>query len=166
MSKTKTLYVLRHAKSSWDELDKGDFDRPLKSRGIDDARRLAQILREELSDLDIVVSSPANRAIHTTILFCQTVGLPMEIIHINENIYESYEEDIERIVKSFPDEVSKAMIVGHNPTFTYFANRFLPNSIDNIPTSGIVKLEFSVNGWERIGKDKLVSHFFDFPKNY
>ena len=166
MSKTKTLYVLRHAKSSWDEMDKNDFDRALKSRGIDDARKLAHIHRNELSDVDIVVSSPANRAIHTAILFCQTIGLPMQIIHINENIYESYEDEIERIVRAFPDEVSKAIIVGHNPTFTYFANRFLPNSIENIPTSGIVKLEFSAKSWENIAKNNLVSHFFDYPKNY
>lgn len=163
---SKTLFVLRHAKSSWDETDKRDFDRPLKARGIEDAHNLANALKHELSSIDIVVSSPANRAIHTSIIICQTAGLPLEIIQLNEQLYDTNEDEVERIVRSFSDDISTAIIVGHNPTFTYFANRFMSKSIDNIPTSGIVKLEFEVDSWNDISRNNLKTSFFDFPKNH
>ncbi len=166
MVSSKTLFVLRHAKSSWDETEKRDFDRPLKARGIDDALNLANSIRKELVDIDVIISSPANRAIHTAILICQAVGLPLDIIQLNEKLYETYEEEVERIVKSLPNHVNTAMIVGHNPTFTYFANKFIPSPIDNIPTSGIVQLQFDITSWSDISRNKLKSSFFDFPKNH
>lgn len=166
MDSSKTLFVLRHAKSDWGEEDLRDFDRPLKTRGIVDARNIAHSLRNELRSVEMVLSSPANRAIHTAILFCQTIGLPVDLIKIKDNLYETTEGEVDKIVKSLPEDICTAMVVSHNPTLTYFANMYFPYPIDNIPTSGIVKLEFGVNSWSKISRDNLVSSFFDFPKNH
>jgi phosphohistidine phosphatase len=162
----KTLYLLRHAKSSWAEVGMNDFDRPLKTSGVYDARGLAKIYKEELSQLDIIVSSPANRAMHTAILFCDTVGLPMDTIRLNESIYEAHESVIHRIINQLPNEHSCAMIVGHNPTFTYIANEFLPSPIDNLPTCGIVKIVFDIKSWDQVSRSTVVSAVFDYPKNH
>jgi phosphohistidine phosphatase len=166
MNSSKTLFVLRHAKSSWDETDKRDIDRPLNSRGINNAHNLANALRDELIIIDAVVSSPANRAIHTSIIFCQVAELPLEIIQLNEKLYDTNEDEVERIVRAFSDDINSVMIVGHNPAFTYFANRYALKSIKNIPTSGIVKLEFEVNSWNDISRSNVKSSSFDFPKNH
>lgn len=166
MDSGKTLFVLRHAKSDWGEMDLRDFDRPLKTRGIVDARNLAYALRKDLRLIDIVLSSPANRAIHTAILFCQTVGISLDRIKLLENLYETTEQEVNKIVKSLPKEIMTAMVVSHNPTLTYFANLYYPNNIDNIPTTGIVKLEFATNSWNSIAKDNLKSSYFDYPKNH
>jgi phosphohistidine phosphatase len=166
MSGKKTLFILRHAKSSWAEIGMDDINRSLKSSGIDDARALAKILKSDLSDLEIVLSSPANRAIHTAILFCQTVGLPLEKLEINDKIYEAHINEIKQIISKISDSISSAMIVGHNPTFTYFANEFLASPIDNLPTCGIVKVVFEVDTWRDIGRGRVVSSYFDYPKNH
>lgn len=166
MDSSKTLFVLRHAKSDWADIDLRDFDRPLKTRGVNDARNLAHLHRNDLSRINVVLSSPANRAIHTAILFCQTVGLPLDLIELKDDLYETTEDVVDRIIKALPNEISTAMIVNHNPTLTYFANKYFPSYIDNIPTSGIVKLEFDVTSWDNISRNNLVSSFFDFPKNH
>ncbi len=160
----KTLYILRHAKSSWDEPDKNDIDRALISRGINDAIFMAKKLKNQLNDVDLIISSPANRAIHTAIIFSRITGISPEKIKIDANIYESTESGILKIVKHLPDDLMKIVIVGHNPTLTYFVNNFINESIDNIPTSGMVGMSFSIDSWKDISKNKLKSFFFEYPK--
>jgi phosphohistidine phosphatase len=166
MDKTKTLLVLRHAKSSWEEPDKQDFDRALKSRGLNDIRVLAREIRSKVNNLDAIFSSPANRAIHTAILFSLTVGFPLEKIRITKNLYETDEHQLEKFVKEFLDDLNTVMIVGHNPTLTDFVNLFLKESIYNIPTSGFIGLIFSSTKWKKIDEGSLISSFFHFPKEF
>ncbi len=161
----KTLYILRHAKSSWDEPEKSDFDRSLKMRGINDVKLLAKKVKGDTDGIDLIISSPANRAIHTAILFAQAVGFPMDKLLIKENLYETTELEVQKLVKSLPDNLNKVMIVGHNPTSTHFTNLFLKETIFNIPTSGLVGLTFSVDKWVDIERGNLCASFFDFPKN-
>jgi phosphohistidine phosphatase len=166
MSHQKTLFILRHAKSTWDEIGKRDFDRTLKTRGIDDIKLLSKVISKEIKNLDLILSSPANRAIHTAILLAQTVGFPMEKIRIKEDLYETDEDQVELIVRSLHNDLNTVMIVGHNPTSTYFVNRFLMEAIDNIPTAGLVRLTFNIDSWQDIGKKHLESSSFDFPRKY
>ena len=160
----KTLYILRHAKSSWEEPEKDDVDRALISRGITDAKAVAKRLQNELEKLDLIISSPANRAVHTAIIFCITANIPTKKIQIQTEIYESSESTMLKLIKSIPDEHDNVMLVGHNPTVTYFVNNFLENPLDNIPTSGVVGLTFDTDDWKNISKDKLKSYSFDYPK--
>jgi len=135
-------------------------------RGINDIRLLGHEVKDRLGDIDIIFSSPANRAIHTAILFAQTVGFPLENIRIVESLYETNELYMEEFVKGLPNELNSIVVVGHNPTSTDFVNLFLNNSIDNIPTSGLVKLVFDTISWKGISKGVLKSSFFDYPKNH
>lgn len=163
---TKTLYILRHAKSSWDDSDKDDFDRPLKARGVEDIKILSKEIKEKIDGVDAVFSSPANRAIHTAILFAKAIGIPLERISISGNLYEASILDLQEFVKSLPDIIQSAVIVGHNPTLTDFVNGFIKQQIFNMPTSGFVKLCFKCASWPDISKTNLKSSFFDFPKNH
>ncbi len=166
MSSTKTLFVLRHAKSSWDDYEKSDFDRPLTSRGLKDISKLALARENELREIEVIVSSPANRAIHTTITLCGAVNLPYSVILLNSNLYETTEQVVKSIVSGLPVEKSCVMIVGHNPTFTYFVNEFIPQPIENLPTGGLVRLDFSVANWADLHRDNLLRSWIDYPKNY
>jgi phosphohistidine phosphatase len=166
MDKPKTLLVLRHAKSTWDEPDKQDLDRALKTRGLNDIKLLAREVQPTVINLDTIFSSPANRAIHTAILFSLTVGFPLEKICITKKLYETDEYQLEEFVKGFSDDLNTVMIVGHNPTSTDFVNLFLNETIYNIPTSGLVGLSFSSTKWMKIGKSSLLSSFFHFPKEF
>jgi len=160
----KELFVLRHAKSSWDEPDKDDIDRALTTRGINDAYSMANRLIKHLKEVDLIITSHANRAMHTSTIFADVIGYPFEKIKITSKIYEVSEAQLVSLIKNFPDEIVRVLIVGHNPTFTYYVNRYLPKSIDNIPTAGIVGMSFSTASWKDISRENLQSSFFEFPK--
>lgn len=160
----KELYVLRHAKSSWDEPNVDDVDRELTTRGINDAYVVANRQKKLLKDVDLLLTSHANRATHTSTIVAGVIGYPFDKIKISSTLYEVSETQLISIIKSLPNENTRVLIVGHNPTFTNFVNRYLKNPIDNIPTSGIVGLSFNTPSWKEISKDNLQSNFFEYPK--
>ena len=166
MRNIRTLFILRHAKSSWDDASLSDFDRPLNDRGVRDANIMAKELADKLSKLDLILSSSANRAVSTAQIFARTLNIPESKIKFNDSIYTAQEDQVRSIVMELPDNHSQVMIVGHNPTLTYFANRYYPEHIGNMPTAGIVKLEFDADSWSKVSKNKLASCFFDYPKNH
>ena len=159
----KKLYLVRHAKSSWKYKNLSDLDRPLKGRGMTDALHTSKWLLQESVEPDLILSSPATRALHTALIFARTLGYPFSDMIIEEDIYGASPNDLLRIVKDIDDSFESVMLFGHNPTITTFSNRFLNHTIDNIPTTGIVCLRFDHESWEDIGKNaELV--FFDYPK--
>jgi phosphohistidine phosphatase len=144
----KTLYLLRHAKSSWRDANLNDIDRPLKRRGIKDAYEMAGRLAERNLNPGIVLSSPAARAIHTAIIFCRVWNEDLSPIVINEKIYNADNHGLFAVIRSLPARFSSAMIVGHDPTLTNFFNQFVKEKIEKIPTSGFIALEFDHGDWQ------------------
>ena len=160
----KELFVLRHAKSSWDEPNVDDVDRALTPRGINDTHSIANRQKKHLKDLDLILTSHANRATHTATIFAGVIGYPFEKIKLSSSIYEISENQLITIVRNLPDNLARVLIVGHNPTFTYFVNKYLKSPIDNIPTAGMVGLSFHAISWKDISRDNLQSSFFEYPK--
>ncbi|MBN2347517.1 MAG: histidine phosphatase family protein [Bacteroidales bacterium] len=165
MKNVKTLHVLRHAKSSWDYDSISDIDRPLKLRGIKNAYEMARRMKIRNSLPEIILSSPANRAFHTANIFSRVFEFSYKNLRIEPKLYESSEERILALVKGLEKTTNSAMIFGHNPDFTNFVNLFIDPAIINIPTCGLVTLEFSTDSWENISMENLKSHHVDFPKN-
>lgn len=166
MDNSKTLIILRHAKSSWAEPGVQDFDRSLESRGVKDITMMAGKVKAKVSELEAIFSSPAERAIHTAMLFAQTVGFPQLKIRVRKDLYTVGHLQFRDMVKAFNNDLSTVMVVGHNPTLTDFVNLFLDRPIDNVPTSGIVGLTFSAKKWEDIEQKTLISSFFHYPKEF
>ena len=160
----KKLYLIRHAKSSWDNPQLRDIDRPLNPRGLRDAPFMANLLKEKTNGaLDAIFSSPANRARSTADYFAKTFGLNLQI---EENIYEAWEVDILDLIKTFDNNHNHIAIFGHNPTFTSLANRFSSEAIDNVPTCGIIKIESSAQTWQELSFLNSGVAAFYFPKQY
>ena len=164
MKKRKTLHIVRHAKSNWDYDNISDIDRPLKLKGIKNAYEMARRIKIRNALPELMITSPANRAIHTAIIFARVFELPLSKIIIEENLYATEEDSVMDIIKKTDNSVKSLMIFGHNPELTYFANIFVKNTIDNISTAGIVSLVFDIENWKDISKKKLISELFDFPK--
>lgn len=160
----KTLVITRHAKSSWDYDSVDDMDRPLKESGIKNAYLVAETLKKKNITFDIIYSSPANRAIHTSIIFSRVLNVPVSKLEINEQLYSESDSEVIQFIKAIPDEYSKVLIVGHNPTFTELANRFLKQRISNLPTAGAVLLELNCDSWNHIGPVAVVKDNLYFPK--
>ncbi len=163
----KTVYFIRHAKSSWNDMSLRDFDRPLNKRGKRDAPFMAQKLREFGVEPDAIVSSPANRAITTATHFAKALDvLPQNIIH-EATIYEAYATTVLKLVQTQPNNLQTILVFGHNPAFTMIANLFKRGShIDNVPTCGIVKVEATIDNWTDFTANNGTVTAFHFPKQY
>ena len=161
----KKLFIVRHGKSSWDYADISDIDRPLKERGINDGYMMAQRLLTKKLMPQKILSSPANRALHSATIFARVFQYPYQNIDIKEDIYFADQFTMLNMIKQTSDQTESLMVFGHNPTFTDLANHFLINKIDNIPTTGIVWLKFESDNWADIEKKEPLDYFFDYPKN-
>ena len=160
----KTLYIVRHAKSSWDDPGLDDFDRPLNERGEKDAPRMGKRLKEREVTVDLMISSPARRAFKTCKAIAKVLGYPVDKIKTEMKIYHAGEESILSVLKLIKDPNNVVMIFGHNPGLTEFANSLLNETIMNIPTAGVVAGKLNIESWNDVemGCGELL--FFDFPK--
>lgn len=162
----KKLFIVRHGKSDWSAPDLSDIDRPLKSRGIRDAYKMAELLKQKKEHADLIISSPAARAIHTAIIFSRILQIPEKNILIEFELYMADSESIKTYCLGISDEYNKVMIFGHNPGFTALVNKYIPSEISNLPTSSLVILDFNCNSWKDIDPAVLQNHFFDYPKKH
>jgi Phosphohistidine phosphatase SixA len=162
----KTVYFIRHAKSSWEDSSLRDIERPLNKRGLRDAPFMAQMLRGRGVQADQIISSPANRAYTTATYFAEAMEIEQTAIVVRHDIYEAYPQTVLNIVSSLAESTQKVLIFGHNPTFTSIANMFSEDYIPNVPTCGIVKIEMDSKEWSLFNPDTARMTAFYYPKQY
>ncbi|MEO5788440.1 MAG: SixA phosphatase family protein [Gelidibacter sp.] len=159
----KTIVMIRHAKSSWDD-DVSDLNRPLSLRGFSDANLISKEFKAYDFHPDAIYSSPAIRAATTCKVFMENLNLPKSLLLIEQELYDFGGNQVRRFIKSLDDDLNKIMIFGHNHAFTSLANSFGDTYIDNLPTSGLVMIDFDVNHWKEVnvGKTKMILTSKDF----
>jgi phosphohistidine phosphatase len=166
-SRVKTLYIIRHAKSSWADPNQDDFDRSLNDRGKRDAPRMGKRLKEKDVHPDLMLTSPAKRAFSTAKRIGKVLKYNKDKIKADKRLYHADEETILSVVRELKDKLTTVMVFGHNPGLTDFVNSFQSGEldIDNIPTCGIVAFELNIESWKDAawGKGKIL--FFDYPKS-
>lgn len=162
----KTLYLLRHAKSSWDDPELKDFERPLSDRGIADVPVMAGRFKTAHSDLDCMICSPAIRAKSTARLFAKQIGFPRDDIISNLELYFAGANMFLKAASLVDETCESAMLVGHNPAITDFVNSMAESDIDNIPTSGLVELSLAIENWADIQLGEATMVNFDYPKKF
>lgn len=162
----KTIYFVRHAKSSWKDPSLQDFDRPLNRRGYRDAPFMSSLLRGRVAHLDAIVSSPANRAYTTATYFAEVFAIPESDIVTDKAIYDAFPEDVLDVIQAFPSQWSTVLLFGHNPAFNSLANMFSEQPIVNVPTCGIFRVDAPVGDWSDFKRNagRLVE--FHYPKQY
>ena len=162
----KTLYLVRHAKSSWDDPGLGDLKRPLSKRGKRDAPFMGRLLNEQGELPGLIVSSPAKRAYGTARRIAKEINYPVKNIIKDEALYMADNDDFLKVIHSVPDSVERLMLFGHNYGITYFANYISGSSIGNIPTCGAVRIDFEAGLWKEINVNKGQLIFFEYPKKH
>jgi len=163
----KTVYFIRHAKSSWSDMSLRDHDRPLNKRGKRDAPFMAEKLKELGVEPDAIITSTALRAKTTALHFASVFDLSGSRLQEEPAIYEAYSSNILKIVQNTSDDFDTILVFGHNPGFTMVANSFVGGEdIDNVPTCGIVKVVADVSNWRDLKKSKGEVIEFHFPKQY
>ncbi|MEQ8312909.1 MAG: histidine phosphatase family protein [Gammaproteobacteria bacterium] len=160
----KTLYLLRHAKSSWDDPDLKDFERPLSKRGRRDAPRMGERFKSRGDGLQCIICSPAVRTKTTAKLFAEAIDYPADDIASNPELYFAGSGMFLKAASLLDDGFDQAMLVGHNPAITEFANLMTNAGIDNIPTAGLVKMSLDIDQWSDIEAGSAELKEFDYPK--
>lgn len=160
----KRITLLRHAKSSWDDPGLSDFDRPLNPRGRRNAPEMGRRLKARDQVPDLLISSPALRAVTTARMVAREMGFPEGRIIEEPSLYHASEGRIMAIVNSLESLAGHLMLVGHNPGFSDFANCLSEARIDNLPTAAIFCVDFDVDDWSEVvpGEGRFV--YFDYPK--
>jgi phosphohistidine phosphatase len=160
----KTLYLIRHAKSSWGDPSLTDFERPLNKRGKRDAPFMGQRLKAVPDQPDLMVSSSARRARKTARIIAREIGYDKNAIEYRDEMYGA---DLDRLLKTIWDTgplINALALVGHNFEITDCAEWLTGETIVNIPTCGIVAIAFKKVHWQEIGRQEGRLLFFDYPK--
>lgn len=166
LESVKHLVLVRHAKSSWKNSELDDHDRPLGKRGERDAPYMAKIFREKKMDVDLIASSTAMRALDTAKEFAKKLDYKKEKILRVSELYLAETEELLDYVKGLDDDYKTVMLFGHNPGITRFANELINENIENVPTCGIVAVDFETKQWSEAGSVKGHLRFFEYPKKY
>ena len=159
----KQLLLVRHGKSDWGNADLTDFDRPLNKRGKENAPEMAERLTNRGFKFDLMVSSPAKRAKSTAKYFAE--AYQVDEIQFEELIYEANSKTLLKVINGFDDAADTIVMFGHNPGFTDLANELSDADIYNIPTAGMVLMNFPFDSWQMVSKGTGELVFFDYPKN-
>jgi phosphohistidine phosphatase len=160
----KRLFLIRHGKANHPLQGASDFTRTLAESGEIDVRKMAEKLK--LKDLvaDALVSSPAVRALSTATAFADVWKSPVAI-ETEPHIYEAEVRTLLRVVNNLDNEYHSAAIFGHNPGITELANYLSSVNVPNIPTAGVVIIDFPIEDWKYLTYESGTILLFDFPKS-
>lgn len=160
----KTLLLIRHAKSSWDDPGLSDYDRPLNDRGKKDAPIMADRLYERGIRIDAFITSPAKRARRTAEQFAKRYKKKDKHLELRTELYMAGDDTFFQVLEKLDDDLDCVAIFTHNPGITDFANSLTDARVDNIPTTGIFAVTIETKKWSRIREAKKEFLFFDYPK--
>ncbi|MFA7288307.1 MAG: histidine phosphatase family protein [Melioribacteraceae bacterium] len=162
----KKLFLIRHAKSNWDNPELSDFDRPINSRGERDAPFMGKVLKQNNFSPDLIIASPALRAITTAKRIANEIGYDSLGIIENNRLYDASTGEILKVIESIDNKFNFVFLVAHNPGITLLNNYLNSLKVDNLSTCAITGIEFNTDDWGKIEEVKGKSCFYEFPKMY
>ena len=162
----RTLYLIRHAKSSKDDPSLKDFDRPLNARGERTAPFMAQMFLHRNEAVDLLVSSPALRALQTAQFFATTLSVPHDRITQDREIYLAGVEDLMSVVNGLPDGAQRVMIFGHNPGFTELLEHLCHATAGDLPTCGMARIDLNARRWQDVKAGTGSLAWLDLPRQH
>lgn len=160
----RKLILVRHAKSSWQNLEQSDFDRPLNDRGRKNAPVMAQRLYNRMPEINAFVSSPARRAFTTAAYFAKAYQVKEEAIHQVSVLYHASPAIFAHVIGELENDWKTVVMFSHNPGITDFINSLTSVRIDNMPTCGVFAVEADCASWAEWAEAEKHFLFFDYPK--
>jgi phosphohistidine phosphatase len=162
---SKTIFLIRHAKSSWDDPSLQDFDRPLNERGKKDAPAMAKKLKDKKIKIDAFVSSPAKRARQTCKYFANEFDFKKKEIILEPELYEAGQENFLKVIESLKNKWDHVAIVSHNPGITSLANSLTETRIDDMPTAAVFALNINADKWKDFRTARKEFLFLEHPQH-
>ena len=161
----KTLTIVRHAKSSWKDTSLRDRERPLNKRGKRDAPEMGRRIHASGIRPSLIISSPAVRAFATAKVVAAQIGYPYEFLQREKDLYLASLRTLLDVVAAQDEKFNNIMLFGHNPGLTDLANYLVPDLTDNLPTAGVVSVEFENHDWALHTRPEIELVLHDWPKN-
>ena len=158
----KTLYLVRHAKASQGNPALPDRDRPLNERGLRDAAAMGQRLAQRGATPDVLLSSPAARALATAEQMALALGMQRKDIVVDDRLYNAAPDDLLAVLQRLGKAHGRVMLVAHNPGVAELAN-FFAREITEMPTGAVAELRFEVSSWADIGMANPAQAMVDQP---
>lgn len=159
----KTLYLVRHAKSSWKDSSLSDLKRPLNKRGLRNAPEMGKRLLSAGITVDLIVSSPAKRALSTAQFLARATGYHSEHIVQDDRLYFESVSSMLAIIQKTKSTVNSLMLTGHNPDMTSLLNTLCGYQTDNMPTCTIATIQFD-HDWKQAIANSGTLIEYDYPK--
>jgi phosphohistidine phosphatase len=160
----KQLLLVRHAKSGWENPELKDFDRPLNERGKQNAPEMGKRLSEKKWSVDLIISSPAKRALKTARLLAKEINYATDDIDLNHAIYEASIDDLIEVLHQQSDTAKSIVMVGHNPGISYFLGFLAGEFMMDFPTCGMAYLELNITSWKQLKMACAKVIELDYPK--
>jgi len=162
----KKLIILRHSKSSWDDTNLSDFDRSLNKRGNKNAEMMSMRLSEKIDQVDMLLSSSSKRTKLTSCYFKNKIKFSNEVF--TDELYHASSERILSVIEKIKSNIDSLLILGHNPGLTEIINVLTNHRLYNLPTTGIVIINFNIKFWDQILELKCPGEieWMKFPKDY
>jgi phosphohistidine phosphatase len=161
----KELFLVRHAKSSWDDSTISDHDRPLNERGLRNAPDMGSRLSDREVSPDALISSTALRGRTTAEIMAVSLNFPKDRIVLDRALYHASATELQEYIGGLDDSHFSVMLFGHNPGMTSLVSHLFGLALDNLPTCGVVHLNFSVESWAEASRSMPCEATIDFPKN-
>ena len=161
----KQVLLIRHAKSDWNNSELSDFERPLNKRGNKDAPAMAERLLKKHLIPQAIISSPAVRALTTAKYFAEVFNIDKKEIQKERAIYEALPNNLLNVVNGLDNKFDFIALFGHNPGITNLAISLCDTDIYDMPTCGMILIEFPFDDWKLISKNTGEEKLYDFPKN-
>jgi phosphohistidine phosphatase len=159
----KTLYLVRHAKSDWTMEGQPDIDRPLNERGYLDAHLMSKHLYKENVRPDLIISSPAIRAMSTALIFAGNLRYSKENIRIKENLYETGLNEYIECIHSIENAINSVMLFGHNPVISEAVQYLMKERNEEMSTCAVCRIDFEASMWNELTKKSGHLSFYLAP---
>jgi len=162
----RTLTLIRHAKSSWKDSTLNDFDRPLNKRGTHDAPLMGRLLRQQGIAFDLLVTSPALRALTTARLIAEALGYPERDLSVQPELYDADIKQLLAVIRRLPDQATTVGLVAHNPGLTGLCNYLGGENIENLPTCAVAAIAFDLDNWQAVWRNSGRLVRYEYPRKY
>ena len=160
----KRLIIVRHGKAEEIFKESDDFQRHLTSKGIKDSLKVARKIKFMYLNPDLLISSPANRALETAQNFAEELSYPVENIELFDSLYYYFNnEKLFKYIKNIDNKHKTIIIFGHNPYLSLFVNTLLSGNNISLHTSGAVGISFPTESWGKIAESKGKMIFYEIP---
>lgn len=162
----KNLLIMRHAKSDWSNQNLSDFNRPLNKRGKRDAPMMGQQILKHNKQIDLIISSPANRALHTVQYVAQSINYTKNV-QLEHSLYHDYINEALLIIQQINNNNNTVLLIGHNPTMEMLVSLLLSDNKQIVMTTAtIASLLFDTEKWQYVKNNTGKSEWLIRPKDF